>query len=109
MPPVATLESSPGDNTLARPHRDDYLFEYSAEHLYYEVRMFQEMADRLAEPASGHLDQIAPPPPSEVQRSAAETNALIESFMIHLRALVEFLLGENAQATSVLAADFCTG
>src|SRR5436309_1122886 len=99
-----------------RPYADSELFAYSAEHVYYEVWMFFEMmaantppptanpavwragtttstATGTTVPPLGVPTSIAPPPgPSSPSRSAiAAQNALVESFMIHLRNLIEFL------------------
>jgi hypothetical protein len=72
---------------------------YSAEHVHYEVDIFFETVDLRFRPAYAAeiLKQLGHP-----QRI---NNALIESFVIHLRNLIDFL-DLPAQGTDVVAEDF---
>jgi hypothetical protein len=57
---------------------DDELLDYSCEHLYYELLMFYEMPARLEHDPKIRDDWVV-------------RNALLESFLIHARALAAFL------------------
>lgn len=98
---------------MKRPYTNDSLVEYSAEHLYYEVRMFFEMVNLLkwrpAVSVPDMRDASAPAPPSnrELHFPTAQRNACVESFMMHLRDLVDFAIDDAHQPTDVIAADFC--
>jgi hypothetical protein len=66
------------------------LLDYSREHLFYEIWMFRTTAAILAK---GGLHPVL-------------KNAVIESFVIHLRNLIDFLYSDNPQPDDVVAADF---
>lgn len=70
---------------------DQELRDYSKEHVVYELSMFRAVGEAL----------IAP-----VQISQALRNALIESFAIHLRNLIDFFYPTQVQADDVIAAEF---
>lgn len=63
--------------------------EYLREHFTYEVEMLVGTAERLIFPARG--------------TDAVVRNALLESFLIHVRCLDSFLSGYGARATDVTA------
>ncbi len=74
-----------------QPKREDELREAS-NHLCYEVYMLRETTELLA---SGQF------------KETPLSNALIESFTIHVRALIDFLYGEeNVRSSDVIAQDF---
>lgn len=112
---------------MKRPYSDADLLAYSAEHVWYEVWMFLEMVDRLTRQpagASSHVtfattgtsvppaplgvsNSIAPPPGLSGRQSTVTENANVESFMAHLRTLIDFLFILSPRDTDVVAADFC--
>jgi hypothetical protein len=113
---------------MKRPFDDAFLLKYSEEHLWYEVWMFFEMVDALTRyVASGYVasttsssiatvigpaamvNSIAPPPGSSYGPSTMTANAYVESFMVHLRNLIDFLWPTKVFETDVVAADFCAG
>ena len=63
----------------------------SSNHLFYEVWMFSSLANGLASGIAGQ-GPIA--------------NALLESFVIHVRAIMDFLYAERPQSDDVIAEDF---
>ena len=71
-------------------YTDQQLLDYSQEHLRYELHMFRWVAEHLPE-EKGFL-----------------LSALLESFAIHLRNLIEFFYTEpnNARNDDLVAADF---
>jgi hypothetical protein len=76
---------------MARRHRTDEELRAVAEHLYYEVGMFLNLAKVLATGALGE---------------GSLNNAVLESFTVHPRVLLEFLFGENLRDDDVVADDF---
>lgn len=98
-------------NPPARPYSDEYLLDYSKEHLYYEFDMFL-WAARL-------LGSGAPRGASTREDAVRLNSALIETFVVHLRNVIEFLYkGTPAEDpphpyrgqprdTDVAAEDFC--
>ena len=109
------------------PYSDAELTAYSGEHVWYEVWMFFEIVTTLtrvsasapsyiSSTASGPTtvaaplgvpNSIAPPPGSVPRPSTVMSNAQIESFMVHLRNLIEFLFTRKPGDTDVAAVDFC--
>src|SRR5262249_36178873 len=81
---------------MQRPFDDAYLRAYSHEHLYYEVWMFFQMVNALKGQSA-----LAP------VLSSVNLNAYIESFVVHLRNLIDFLSPTIVRDTDVLATDFC--
>lgn len=73
------------------PLTDHELLDYSKEHVIYELWMFRSVGRAL----------IAP-----IQMSQALRNALIESFAIHLRNLIDFFYPGQIQADDVVASEF---
>jgi hypothetical protein len=84
-----------------RPFEDDYLVEYSEEHVLYEFEMFLWLA-RLR----GSGTHLAAGNPIDV---ANLKHALIESFVVHLRNVIDFFYPNprTLRSTDVIAADFC--
>jgi len=78
-----------------QPLPDQELLDYSAEHVAYEVQMLRGTKALLAAIATGALDV-----------SLVMKNALIESWMVHLRDLVEFLYPAVPKQGDVIATDF---
>jgi hypothetical protein len=74
---------------------DSDLHAYSRAHLRYEIWMFLRLGEYLIK---------AEAPVSEQGRVTA--NAMIESFVIHLRNLITFLYSERLESKDVIAADF---
>jgi hypothetical protein len=81
-----------------RPFSDQYLFDYSNEHVAYEVDHFFWLAQILG---AGSLVLGAPSP----EDGARLNNILIEGFVIHLRNVIDFLY-VKPQPTDVVAEDF---
>jgi hypothetical protein len=72
------------------PLSDQQLLDYSGEHLNYEIEMFRTTAAVLA---AGGL-------------ARTDGNAYLESWVIHLRNLIEFLYQDSPRSTDVTAHDF---
>lgn len=89
----------PAAPSIARPYSDAYLLNYSHEHVFYEVDMFL------------WLTQVCGGGAKVGAASSADTtrlsNVLIESFVVHLRNVVDFLYLDAPQKTDIVAADFC--
>jgi hypothetical protein len=73
------------------PLSDPELLDYSKEHVVYELWMFRAVGQALITP---------------LQMSQPLRNALIESFAIHLRNLIDFFYPAQIQADDVFAAEF---
>jgi hypothetical protein len=71
---------------------DADLSAYSGEHLLYELQYFKLTAESLAGENPGHMRSI-----------------LIESFVIHLRNLIDFFFTPGKKDDDVVATDFCPG
>jgi len=71
---------------------DEELKEFAEEHLAYEVNMMRDAAKGLSQPSNSQF----------------VINALLESFTIHLRALIDFIWGEpsNVRKDDAIACDF---
>jgi hypothetical protein len=94
---------------IKRPYTDAYLLAYSDEHVTYEVGMFFAIVDTLTRPwaASPVTSTSSSSLPTIVDFSNQTTNnAYVESFMVHLRNLIDFLY-LDPRATDVAAVDFC--
>jgi hypothetical protein len=84
---------------MAKPRvvlSDAELLEYSKEHVFYEIWMLVLSADLLGETVVTPSGLMRPP----------HWNAALESFVLHLRNLVDFLYPTNIKPTDVLADDF---
>lgn len=68
----------------------DELLEAS-NHLHYEIWMLSSLANGIA---------------SGIPGQGPIANALLESFVIHVRAIMDFLYADNPQADDVVAEDF---
>jgi hypothetical protein len=73
------------------PLTDRELLDYSKEHVVYELWMFCTVGQALTAP---------------LQMTEALRNALIESFVIHLRNLIDFFYPGQVQSDDVVAAEF---
>lgn len=92
------------DKTVMTPAE---LVEYSREHLKYECAQLRNagyLMGRWAEEAQ-RLEQLDPTT-EEFKRARATLNALIESFALHIRNLLEFLTKADPRKTDVSACDF---
>jgi hypothetical protein len=81
-----------------RPFSDAYLMAYADEHVVYEFEMFLWLAR-----VCGGETRIGAPSASDVARL---NNALIESFVVHLRNVIDFIYPESRKPTDVVAEDF---
>jgi hypothetical protein len=84
---------------MAKPRivlSDAELLEYSKEHVFYELWMLIRSADLLGETVVTPSGLMRPP----------YWNAALESFVLHLRNLVDFLYPTNIKPKDVLADDF---
>jgi hypothetical protein len=82
----------------ARPFSDAYLVAYSEEHVVYEFDMFLWLAH-----VCGSGAKLGAHSTEDAVRLG---NALIESFVAHLRNVINFLYPESLEGTDVVAADF---
>lgn len=85
---------------MDRPYSVPDLRGYSAEHVAYEIDMFFGLVEMLSHP------QLKIGGPS-VAVAGRVNNALIESFGVHLRNLLDFLYFDEPQPTDVVAGDYC--
>jgi hypothetical protein len=76
---------------MARKRRTEEELKKASDHLYYDIWMLNSMAGVLA-------SRIAGKGPLE--------NALLESFIVHMRALIDFLYPNGPKKDAVIAADF---
>lgn len=74
---------------------DQELRQYSREHVHYELWMFLRLGQYLMES----------PQPGDDQGRVIR-NAVIESFVIHLRNLIAFLYSVRVQTKDIIAADY---
>jgi len=84
---------------LVRPFADDYLLNYSAEHVLYEFDMFLWSVEMCSRPGP----MIGA---SSAENLTRLTNILVESSVIHLRNLIDFFYLEKPQPSDIVAADF---
>lgn len=80
-----------------RPLSDPELLAYSREHLRYELWMFLRLGQYLPEVPSYQNEQ-----------EKVFGNALIESFVVHLRNLIGFLYPDKVASLDVIAEDYFT-
>lgn len=76
---------------MARKKRSPAELREAANHLLYEVQMLQAVANGLASGLFG---------------SGTITNALVESFAVHVRGLADFLYSDHPRPDDVIAGDF---
>jgi hypothetical protein len=97
-PPAATLgEVDNAEPTLSAlsimarttPYTDQQLLDFSKEHLLYELNIFQWLVDAIP----------------KTQKSF-QLSAYLESFTVHLRALIDFLYEQRRWDGDVVAGDF---
>lgn len=86
-------------NMAVRPFTDEYLFSYSAEHVAYEIDMFLWLVDVLSNSSTG----LGASSSEDVARLR---NIIVESCVMHLRNLIDFLYLNKPQRSDVIAADF---
>ena len=72
---------------MKRPFSDQFLLGYSHEHVYYEVHVFFAMMEILTEPFLLGVEKI--------EDVTWIHNALTESFVIHLRNLIDFIYSDT--------------
>jgi hypothetical protein len=85
-------------STIERPYSDQYLLAYSSEHVLYELDMLFGLAQVFARPRDIHA--------SSIEDAHRLKMALIESNVVHVRNVIEFLYPKNVRRTDVVAADF---
>ena len=90
---------SPKSNKAVRPFSDEYLFAYSAEHVVYEIDMFLWLVAVLGNSSTG----LGASSPEDLARLH---NIMIESCVLHLRNLIDFLYLDKPKPSDVIAADF---
>ena len=76
---------------MARSKRTKEELKEASNHLYYEIWMLNSLANGLASGIGGQ---------------GPLQNALLESFAIHVRALIDFLYSEKAKNDAVIAEDY---
>src|SRR2546426_9248846 len=78
---------------MARTKRTQTDLRAASEHLHYEAWMFTTLARALATGVFGQ---------------GAIANAILESFTVHARALLDFLYAEHPWSDDIIAEDFFT-
>jgi hypothetical protein len=76
---------------MARQKRTDHVLQEASKHLHYEFWMLASLAGGLA---------------SGITADLWLRNALLESFVIHVRVLIDFLYAERPKPDDVIAADY---
>lgn len=76
---------------MTRTIRSQEELRQASNHLFYEIWMFQTLAQGMASGIAGE---------------GAINNALLESFAIHVRALIGFFYSENPRGDDIIAEDF---
>jgi len=76
---------------MTKPNRTDAELKGASDHLHYEFWMLMSVAQALA---------------SGIAANGWLLNALLESFVIHFRALIDFFYIDKPQKDYVIAADF---
>jgi hypothetical protein len=81
-----------------RPYSDEFLFKYSGDHLFYELDLFLDLTALIVKGPVG---------PSDADAARILNNVVLESAVLHLRNLLEFLYHrEKPRSTDVVADDF---
>lgn len=83
-----------------RPFAEGYLRKYADEHLQYEVDMFLWLSNVCG--GGVRIQAVG------VAETTRISNALIESFVIHLRNVIDFLYIDKPQPSDIVAADYCS-
>jgi hypothetical protein len=81
----------PPEDHVARKKRTDRVLQEASNHLHYEFWMLTSLAKGLA---------------SGIAANGWLPNALLESFVIHVRVHLEFLYAKGANHDAVIAADY---
>ncbi len=76
---------------MNRKQRTDDTLREASEHLYYEVWMLTSLANGIG---------------SEIAGQGPIANALLESFVIHVRGIMDFLYSDNPKPDDVIAEDY---
>jgi hypothetical protein len=76
---------------MTRKKRTEEQLQVASNHLFYEVWMLEVLTQAMASGIAGE---------------GPMNNALLESFTIHARALLDFLYAENPKADDVIAEDY---
>lgn len=76
---------------MTRSVRTQEELRQASNHLFYEIWMFQTLAQGMASGIAGQ---------------GAINNSLLESFAIHVRALIGFFYSENPRIDDIIAEDF---
>lgn len=85
---------------MTRPFTTLELRAYSAAHVAYEIDMFFALAGMHSNP---NLKMAVP----TAEVGTVVQNALIESFGVHLRNVLDFLYIDQPQPTDIVAIDYC--
>jgi len=80
--------------SITRPFNDNFLLTYSAEHICYEIDMFFYTVEVRHQPSF-----------SSIANTGNANNVFIESFVTHLRNIIEFLY-KNPRPSDIAASDF---
>ena len=85
-----------------RPYSDQFLADYSKNHVAYEIRMFFDTQAAFA-------NNGVVPVPQNLQQRQFLSNLLTESYASHLRNLIDFLYPRDGkpQPTDMAAEDYC--
>jgi len=84
---------------VRRPFTDQYLLEYSSNHVYYEIDHFLWLAEKLDKQIL-----IGAASPEDVTKV---NNVLIEGFGLHLRNVIDFLYPRGSvRPDDIISADF---
>lgn len=76
---------------MARQQRSNEELQQASNHLHYEIWMLSSLAQAIG---------------SGIAREGWLTNALLESFVIHVRGVMDFLYNDSPQTDDVVAQDF---
>lgn len=90
-------------NPPARPFCDQFLADYSKDHVAYEITMFFKTQ-------AAFVNNGIVPTSQNLQQRQFLSNLLTESYASHLRNLIDFLYprGGKPQPSDIVAEDYCT-
>jgi hypothetical protein len=92
---------TPQSAPIREDFTNEYLIDYSSEHLYYELCQIKAIVNALANDSLEHLNTIG------FQTNLIQ-NLLVEGFALHLRNIIDFLYPPSSpRPTDVVASDFC--
>jgi hypothetical protein len=84
-----------------RPFLNSYLYDYSNEHVLYELCQFYGILNVLR-------DQSCQSWETDPSRSTMIMNTFVEGFALHFRTIIDYLFpGPSQQPTDIIASDFC--